>query len=714
MERSEEVLRAAVEAHPPLARSSLSCLHFLAELMRKQSRFDDALQLLDHLDERLREGGGAEAALGAPAWHGLRAAASGSRGQVLRRLGLPDRAALAFRDEADEAALAGSATAAARSVLNRVDLDLMLERFESARGRVREARGEDWYGAVGTDVRAQFEIAEGLAESELEREGRGGPEPARAILESVLERGRAAEIDAWVAEINLVDLCVRASDWEAAETYLARALARRSTVALEGDRRLFERALTATQAARLALARGDGEAVLREHLPEVRAGFDELLEAWGRTPHRAGGLGFLRLGNRREVLSTLIRLELALDAQGGPERALGHWLRAEALGSTARLLELSAVDLERLRDDFLGEREGALVLLPSKDRSHLFAIDDERVVHFELPSRDRLRAPAEALTTALAQSPTRMADTARLERHLERVANLAEALTEVFFAPGLRSVMERWRGVTTVGFHLLGAMPFAPLEWDERQRVGERFALGEAPSLAVGVALVERARSRPAGEPVLIANLDPRTAERATSWQPLEVTPDVVRALTRSLAGSRVYVGRDVTPRVVLEQDLRAAPVVQFLAHGIYRGERERGAALVLSAGEGRVGDAARAEDGVLTCERIESATRFGGGLVVLATCGSGRGPARAGDDTLAHLGGAFLKAGASSLVLAEREVEFGVAVAVLDAFYEELAAGASVAESLRRARTKGSRPWLETYYLAPFEVVGAGHQPVF
>ena len=710
VEGCEEVLRAAIESSPRSARSSLSCLHFLAELTRKQSRFDEALDTLDHLDERLREGAGAKAVVGESAWHGLRAAASGSRGQVLRRLGLPDRASVAFRVEASEADRSGSATAAARSALNLVDLDLMLERFESARERVQAACEASWYGEVALDVRAQFEIAAGLASSELEREGRPGPEAARATLEAVLAKGHAGEIDTWLAEINLVDLCVREADWEAAQSYLERASERRAAVELAGDRRLFESALLAAQAARLALARGDEARLLAEHRVEMRAAFDELLEAWGRTPHRPGGLGFLRLGNRRQVLSTLIRLELALEPETGSELALGHWLRAEALGSTARLLELPTADLARLRDGFLGERHGALVLLPAKDRSHLFALDGASVEHFELPSRDRLRGAAEALTAALAQSPARMTDTAKLEQHVERLTSLAARLTEEFLAPGVRAAVEDWEEITTVGFQLLGSMPFACLEWDDQRRVGERFALSRAPSLSVGAALMARTRVLPTGAPVLIANLDPRTADRTTSWRPLEVTPEVVTALTRSLPNSRVHSGREVTPRAVLEQDLRDAPVVQFLAHGVYRGDRERGAALLLSAPAG----SELAEDSYLTCEQIEAGRRFGGGLVVLAACGSGRGPARAGDDTLAHLGGAFLKAGAGSIVLAERQVELGVAVEVLGSFFEHLAGGASPAESLRRARAGGERAWLESYYLAPFEVIGAGFQPVF
>ena len=99
-----------------------------------------------------------------------------------------------------------------------------------------------------------------------------------------------------------------------------------------------------------------------------------------------------------------------------------------------------------------------------------------------------------------------------------------------------------------------------------------------------------------------------------------------------------------------------------------------------------------------------------------LSSCGSGRGPRRVGDDSLTHLGGAFLTAGARAVVLSPNAVALDTTLALMTHVHEHLAGGMSPASALRAARVELAEQQgpLEAFYLAQFTVVGLGHRPAF
>jgi hypothetical protein len=73
----------------------------------------------------------------------------------------------------------------------------------------------------------------------------------------------------------------------------------------------------------------------------------------------------------------------------------------------------------------------------------------------------------------------------------------------------------------------------------------------------------------------------------------------------------------------------------------------------------------------------------------------------RRGDDGIHHLGGAFLRAGASAVILSFADLEYHSTLKLLASLHRNLAAGCSPARALRRARQEmASQPRTDWPYL--------------
>ena len=113
--------------------------------------------------------------------------------------------------------------------------------------------------------------------------------------------------------------------------------------------------------------------------------------------------------------------------------------------------------------------------------------------------------------------------------------------------------------------------------------------------------------------------------------------------------------------------------------------------------------------DGALTPARIRATGARG--LVVLAACHAARGPLRMGDDDVAEsLAGAFLFAGASSVVASPAPLRLSMHLEAAAALLAATAAGTEVAEALRLARRQvGGSDWVLRYRAAQIELTGLG-----
>jgi CHAT domain-containing protein len=192
-----------------------------------------------------------------------------------------------------------------------------------------------------------------------------------------------------------------------------------------------------------------------------------------------------------------------------------------------------------------------------------------------------------------------------------------------------------------------------------------------------------------------------REAKRLGSAYP-KGSVRVLRAERASLEGLR-------------EGDLRSADVLHMVVHGLADPLRERPAGLCLAP--------TKVHDGRLWCEQVDGLREDGSPasalrvprLVVLASCGAARGPMRYGEDGLNHLGGAFLCAGASCVVLSRQDVDSDYAQLFGERFHARLRLGDSPAESARAAREdllKEHRA--QAWQIGWMQVLGDGQKALF
>ncbi len=154
--------------------------------------------------------------------------------------------------------------------------------------------------------------------------------------------------------------------------------------------------------------------------------------------------------------------------------------------------------------------------------------------------------------------------------------------------------------------------------------------------------------------------------------------------------------GETLTGAAASEAGLRRAvthdhQIIHFAAHG-YADQRDpRRSYVVLNRGHSAepaappAAGSAAVLDGLLQWHEIAE-LGLRADLVTLASCRSARGPRAAGEG-VAGLAQAFLHGGGRCVLAALADVPDQAAGGVMQGFYEELAAGASAAEALRRAQ---------------------------
>ncbi len=653
----------------------------------------------------------------------LRARAEGEWALFWMDLGVLDRAG-AHLDRAEELAGASGGSIPELRLL-RADYLLLSEEFERLEHEIAGWTGE---GALDARLASLLELYRGIAQSEAEREDASRKKEAETTLRGLLQRSRASDSDdsqgltprerakIW---IELADLSLRAAEHEGAARALAEArrILERSDARATGELAL----LVSVYEAELALARGASREGLASLAAELQSCYDGLLESWSNSIHPPGGIGFLHMASRRQVLSALVELTLRAEPEGkGVESALDQCLRAQALGTLSRELgtETDATTLPAVRS-FLTERHGVLVYLPSKleNTSHLFAFDRERILHVHLPSRDRLRKAIAPLEESLAVHPATL-DVDLRSFHGRRLERQASAVAELVLPRDLRPWLAEWKVLTVVGAELLGTVPFECLPLADGRMLGQALAVYSLASLPVGLALARRSVPDLCYDFGLVAHLGLDPELRANPIVSRAKVAEVAfeeadrRRLCAGFAQDRVWtlIGPQASEATLFRESprLEATAIVHFLLHGVHLPDEERGSALLVYGGDGD-------DPSVLACDEIEQRLRLGG-IVLLSSCGTALGPERLGDDNLANLGGAFLRAGARCVVLSRAPLEYGSVLGFMERVQRELQAGESPAEALRRARAAHAETEtdeIEAFFDAQIQAVGLGHLPL-
>lgn len=558
------------------------------------------------------------------------------------------------------------------------DLDLMAERYETLIQRLDSV--DD---AEGLDLGTVREHYLGKAHANLAELDPASLTLARAHLTRALEddqRGLGAYVQAF-AQASLARLAERAGDAEAFEGALAAMDA--LLAELPGDV-LRPRALRATfEGRRAGSERGPAFEAL---LDEVRAFADVRAAA----PALPGGLGDLKDAVRRDVLASLLETGAAI---GRLPVALGAVLEVQAAGSAARAAgaleaQFTLERIQRALIDRAGGADGGGVVLwvPGSHTTQLVVLDGTGLVSFSLPPGLVLRRAGERLARELHFSGSDQP---------ARVARAGEELRELLFPAAVQQRMSAWSHVYFVGAEALGHPPLEVLPLG-RGQFGTELAMGYLPSIPLGVLLAERAAA-PGRDLAVLAG--PPAVDADVSG--LDFGAETWRAFAYPFGGERLVLhdGVDATQARLAGEDWSQAGALNVFCHGAYDGERLLPAGLVLPGESSFMGWEALSE------LRVPP-------LVVLSACGGARGPERLGEDGTSHLGGAFLAAGASGVLVARGDLEVQSTLRFNRELHRKLFEGASPLEALRHAR--GFVDPKLSAGLDKLVLLGVGHTPRF
>jgi len=619
-------------------------------------------------------------------------------------MGLPDMATEpldAIRDELER--LGSSLDRRTRLAILRVQAEqwLATDRMTTAIREIEaalEALGE----ADGLDTKMRIERAKLLVQLGLAQLEVGAMEPerladarstlteARSEAADPLDRFNAATLLGWCELLS--GRLDPAAEWIGQ----ARAFARST------DLSEYALGFLAALEARLALAASAEREVLRARRVELSSALDGMVERWTAARPRPGGLGFLRYSDRRFVVATLIELALRLDPDEGAFEALRTLYRVRACGSLVRRLGGVAADFDAARRGVLGPGAGALVYFTGRDRSHVFAVERDHIVSAVLPGEWPLRSAVRDLLSSsksavAADERTRAVRRTRHERARARLGDL-------LLPEEVRARVASWSALTIVGSDLLLDAPFEVLPFG-RSSLGQEKPVAYLTSLAEGAVLLARARHgidpSPATPERIAIVAEVPTAARS-ELPALVLEDDAAPVEQRFARRARLLSGAQATAERVAKA-LEEVDLLAFVTHGLRDRELERPSQILIASDE--------AGDDALSCDEVERLEASP--CVFLGVCGSGRGPEREGAGPVAHLGGAFLFAGARAVVLSDSELQLRPTLDVLEAFMTSVAEGASPAEALRRARvTAAERGWAGPQ-LAKLRVIGLGHEPL-
>ncbi len=570
---------------------------------------------------------------------------------------------------------------------------------------------EPWFAELPDQHRILFRVAEGICRSEQERHellGLARPTSsleledsrARQLLREVLESGHLVGAEVVRIHVQLADGALARGEHAAALEHLRAIGELRGKVSPSAPRDLTLaapvrwRALWELRSASPEDGPGD------EELDAARTGLVDAFEAqlrhWRTIAPRSGGIGFHHFEWRTQVLETLIDATRAhRSGEDGVERAFERVLQVQGMGSIARGRNLATPSLDEVRETLLADGRALVVLVPGRTRSHLFVLHGEAIECYERPPFDKLKALAAPVMTALRPKG----------RPMNRAA--IEELRDALFPPSVAERLAGWNQVYAIGFDRIVGLAVHCLPVAGDRLLAEATALSVLPSLPLAVdrqrAGSQRGKRKGDVDAVFAIAPDPHGVG---SLDELPFGRDERAALLDAFDAGRVrLLSEEKATAAALRRPgaLDDVPLLFVLAHTTPDDENASLAMLVLGK-EGASGpDFLRLED-VRALEYD--------GVVILASCRAASGPARLGDDALAHLGGAFLEGGALAVVLAREQVEYKATLALFEHALERLAAGDSTAEAMRAAyaATLGDEPWKELRRTG-YQVLGLGFE---
>ena len=593
-------------------------------------------------------------------------------GQFYFELGRSEIAAKYFDEHERRSLEIGESSLWWGALDNHLRLAYSTKRFDDLERLWYEAQDHPFWSRGHPEERGHIDFTVARAFLDGERLGEREVGDTFEMLIEIAAAPGVHPFEAFAAELLLATILLDEDEPEEAQAFLEAARERRDSwgvSATEGGRAFFALKAAEWRAARASRDRSRIEAAQRE-ADDV---FEHFLESWGSAPLAPDGTGFLQTPWRAEFLSERIELQLVLgEGQSGARAAFENLLEVQALGTLTRLTsadEVSLATIEKLFPET--EKHCALVFSLGRERSLAFILGGSSILTFELASDARIGQTQERLReTAFDVNAGLVSSTKSLETAL-RQASAALLPQE------LEQELSQWDAITVVGAEGAGIFAFEALG-TQGAPIGVRKAIDHVPSLPIAAWLEARSdpmAGRRSGIHIVFPNSTDMAPARFAHLRSIPFDEAHVSELRRVYGEATVWSRGDARLDSLVGAETSSALALTFIAHGLYAAERPQPTGLLLEGGDLLwAGDVAR-----LRAPPVVS----------LIACGAGRGLVRVGDDGRSHLGAAFLKAGARSVLLGSMDLALPSGLYLNRVFHERLGQGDTPAEALRRARQK-------------------------
>lgn len=689
IDRAARALEQLARSAPELTDYATPRALLLADLQRALGDFAPALAGVQRLlrDPQL------------PADPALHSDALGLCSEILRETGRLDEAAALVAESLDRAKASGSPEAIEKALVRDQAMALATGRFLASRKVIEQHLAT--VDAKDTATRALLLVYRGYAESGA---AETDPQMLSAAKATLDEARQLAKGHLQVrADLKRVDLALRAADVAAAGAALADCEHSLGPLPAQDPlpRDQSERISLVT---RFLLLRKAPPAELRAWLPTQRRAQQALADEWQRQPPSRGGIGFLQLGQRRELLACGIALELSLAAAeqrtDGAARALQILVDLQAETSLARARGAAPCQVAALQRDLLGGNRGALVFLPSRQTTYAFYVDGKDVACFELCGYGTLAKACSTAAGRLARSPVAAGPERTLRNEALRTS-LRAAAQQLLPAPLLARVLPL-DGLTVVGADLLGGLPLETLLLEDGRLLGEVVPIDNTGSLPLALALTRSAPPASRGQAkVLVAGCTEVAAPSTAGVENFTFPAAELQPGLSQLPGATVLCDAQVTRGTLLGTRLQDYDIVHVIAHHV-PGTGPTGAGRLV------------VHDGFV--ERADLDGHAVHGLAIVSACGGGQGPLRSGEgDAFTSVAGSFLWNGATAVIASRNELLVLDHLRLMQRVYAGLAAHATPARALRDARQAMApdSDLLQRTNRAVVQVFGAGHVAV-
>lgn len=410
---------------------------------------------------------------------------------------------------------------------------------------------------------------------------------------------------------------------------------------------------------------------LGEWLTALDAVWARLVRPWQSAAPEQAGVAFLRMRERRSLLSLWMRTRMAVGGDMAARDCLQRYLEVEAMGSLAKRLGVEAPEVNDVARSLGADGAVAIAYMPSYVGSFVFVVRDAKVAAHEIsPDRDWL--PAIGRIQRVLGAPDLPADMAQFESDRQMLA--AQVLT----APIVDAIADASL-VTIAGRELclglrLECLPF------RGESLGTAKAIANVPSMVVAAHLQRRGLHEADADVELLAGTKLADADaKRWSMAPIDVSASDLAACFAAVDDRAVRIRRDATVDDLLRSG-GSRDLLCVLAHGIFDGEQARAAGFLL-------GGVAERSGAVFGRDLVQGALQTN--VVFLGVCGANRGAVKRGDDGVQRLSAACIEAGARAVLVAETDLRLDDCLSSVSVVTDALAAGASVAEAARLARTQ-------------------------